>query len=1633
MHLPSAGYACIGHSRVAIHSGESSSHAEATQLLELRNAHWNLVNEAEQSPDHKLYSQSPSWRASLTAVHSELLQAISDCNDRGPLAEITLVIRSFHPGRALPCSNPTKLAAVLQPAVDQKLLSQEQVNNLTRVAAYGITAPEFRNLQGAAEDLSFGNADDPEHEKVLLDFYFAQAARGRVLIFPPSDEQALNGLPALTICPSFLVFAIGKKPRPILNLSAANDGPNQRMADLEASTAGYTTVPKVSSQIVHTYVDMVLNPEKYDITNVHDIDLALFVADASDAFYRVPIAPELVGIQCARVAGYTIVPMCCTFGWKRSAEEFSHITAAIIAAHKSGLSKVSVLSPEAQKYSTEPGASGEHAADFIIGDLPETHLQSASGHVDDFLAISRVVGNSPAGAASDLLFAITSHLGLDGVSVKKFGESSFWSSLQKVIGAWFDTDTFSVTMPRDKIQQTLDILNSKEFGSGATVFPIDKCSSLRGKLRWALLASKMGDSASLIGIEKQRNVNGSSKRFVHPARHCGESQAMATKKFHNDLIFYKKLMEACLANPAVASCSMLSLLPLDQRLNIPGQSKHLVWLSGDFSKKAQSFGVEGWHASKGYFKKYCVIYHSPSIISSFEEAARGDAKRGEAIVSSVLERFNKFCAEFVFRDFIAGRPCIVLEDNQGSVACINSGYANNIHLQAMQLVSNLRQAVDEAPMEAFYTHTENMSFFDKSSRLDTKFVNRMNADLLSMGLKPWELIECRHITDSLTEWLSTSWEQQFPLFDELLGKLESLSVTAKVAPVSLSVSSLQEERDARWQDRVQAAAHHIPHYMGSFGPMAYSTDHLSHVCSLGFCAPLSWSELRDRNAYLAQKLCYTLFDAFHGGCGATVAAINAGIFVKGGADIATDEINLFENLTGRSSLGDMTTLLCSRMPSAHIWVSCSSCKDWSSLGSGLGSKGKRGGDQFIGQFDAAAAANAKVVVIENVDGVATLDNGMALQLLGERAAEKGYNKFYSKKVVFAMHGDPEHRSRRIIVAFHASVDLKHGWQFPSPSGIRTCAGDVLLPSFLIKKEFWDDRPWYRTNKSWLRSDVGKIFTEGFKYGKDRVGSPTYPARVWHPRGLFPTVLASGNAGLVRWPKLFAMCPVRVAFATWAGSKQTSSKPPGSCIKERRPTPIECLISKGFPDSIPFPSNVAGFRFAGNAVPPAYFESLLVSVCIAMDQAGVDMVMPPKASEYSTNLAVSSIHDLQSESLLGMGTQPGAAEPQSGHHLLHRCRRKQLYNVPVTLEEIRLMSDQLDKITLGRLDPNSLKAADMGWQHWMSFCSRFKKPLFLKSETQEEAAAAAAQAQLFLTYETACFNVKAVSVAQKIWAVGVRHKVSFRPDPFSGNSLVRAVVADAVSLDEPAQQKVPITNTTLEYLVSAIDLHSRPGFTLWTGIRFAIAFLCRVSEWAWQDKYSIRWKHVVFYTLDKTNCKRRVWVNDIQDALSVTEMQVVFFNDKTAKPGESKARTFHAIPDKADSRCIVRDMARLWLISERVSEFHCFSWAADTAGVTRTLINSSLKAAAVATGIPGADVSSHSLRCTGLSRLLAAKPNPMPWELAKKFGRWKSDCALRYFWASADIAQDYAASLWDAQCYVRLRGDGELQCLQDSRS
>ena len=436
-------------------------------------------------------------------------------------------------------------------------------------------------------------------------------------------------------------------------------------------------------------------------------------------------------------------------------------------------------------------------------------------------------------------------------------------------------------------------------------------------------------------------------------------------------------------------------------------------------------------------------------------------------------------------------------------------------------------------------------------------------------------------------------------------------------PVSLTPISCCRPVDDAWQKRVIAAAMPIPDSLGSFGPMAYSVEHVH--CELPTVAgcELTWKQLRKRNDRLAQSSGYSMFDAFHGGCGGSTAAILAGIFVKAGAELAPAEIDQFEQLTGRTSLGDVRCLLAERIPNVNIWFSCSNCQDFCPLGSKKGTTGSKGGDLFTQQFVGAKAANAQVVIIENVDGVATLHDGAALRTLQQEAAKCGYSRFYSKRVVFSEHGDPEHRARRVIVAFHDSVQLDKPWQFPFATGESTCAGELLEPSYKVPARFWDSRSWYRAATTWARHAVDRIFTLGLQVWQGQAGQPSLSCAGLAPSRSVPYSACVRERRSATVAKLRAMCPLREAFNTWAHVHRTLQLTPAGCIHERRPMPSECLSAKGFPADTPFSSDSDGFRFAGNAVPPSYFKKLFLAVTDVLDRAEVPLVLPRKPDEYIT--------------------------------------------------------------------------------------------------------------------------------------------------------------------------------------------------------------------------------------------------------------------------------------------------------------------------------------------------------------------------------------------------------------------------------
>ena len=56
-----------------------------------------------------------------------------------------------------------------------------------------------------------------------------------------------------------------------------------------------------------------------------------------------------------------------------------------------------------------------------------------------------------------------------------------------------------------------------------------------------------------------------------------------------------------------------------------------------------------------------------------------------------------------------------------------------------------------------YCQTENMGIYDKSSRLDFKFIKRMNIKLAALGMPQWEEVEVSEDVKRLSQWLDDSW------------------------------------------------------------------------------------------------------------------------------------------------------------------------------------------------------------------------------------------------------------------------------------------------------------------------------------------------------------------------------------------------------------------------------------------------------------------------------------------------------------------------------------------------------------------------------------------------------------------------------------------------------------------------------------------------------------------------------------------------------------------------------------------------------------------------------------------------------------------------------------------------------------
>jgi hypothetical protein len=394
-------------------------------------------------------------------------------------------------------------------------------------------------------------------------------------------------------------------------------------------------------------------------------------------------------------------------------------------------------------------------------------------------------------------------------------------------------------------------------------------------------------------------------------------------------------------------------------------------------------------------------------------------------------------------------------------------------------------------------------------------------------------------------------------------------------------------------------------------------------------------------------------------------------------------------------------------------------------------------------------------------------------------------------------------------------------------------------------------------------------------------------------------------------------------------------------------------------------------------------------------------------------------------------QLGAAFPSRDHycHVVHasdlahgkkpKGYRKSMAFKPLQPREKGVISTQRE--VLSSEFYKSQKEIDREFDHWRYHASREGVPALLSEgdppETRQSFRDAAVN---FALLELGDHGIRGDTVAHKFWAIRKAHANRFLPDPLEDCFELAEILHRAKKLDPDSVGKLPVTIALLRVLFSMLCLANIEHRVLHALYIFAFAFGNRISEVAVHELYTICWEDLHFYLKDvEVDVLARGPTGHYID--DPDELEAIQQADKTTRRGKGVPRS-HTLNSLDHSMCVVRTLCclkrDLALIGMAKPGDPVFAWA-PSKGVTRKMAGAVLKEAAVACGIPAADVSCHSLRSGAMTAFRAAG---IPWAETKLFLRWKSDSAADlYNWPHTKLVAGKADKIFSSAPIHRLRG------------
>lgn len=299
-------------------------------------------------------------------------------------------------------------------------------------------------------------------------------------------------------------------------------------------------------------------------------------------------------------------------------------------------------------------------------------------------------------------------------------------------------------------------------------------------------------------------------------------------------------------------------------------------------------------------------------------------------------------------------------------------------------------------------------------------------------------------------------------------------------------------------------------------------------------------------------------DLFSGIGGFRVALEARGLECVFSCEIDKHAQNAYHANFGEKPAGDITTIAAKNIPRHDVLCAGFPCQPFSISGSRGGTADPRG-RLFYEIIRIMEYHKPRIVLLENVKNILTIDNGKVMKDIGEKLAEEGYHLHHH--LLNASHfGVPQARERVYFVAIRQDLPQAFRYHAPLPTHTSIYLEDILessiAPDFFVRR---DDMVF--TKNDTLLAHALKPLRVG------QVNKGGQGERIYSAKGHAITQSAYGGGVGAR-----------------TGLYQT---PEGV----RRLTINECKAVMGFPLDYKVSAGVQGYQQLGNAVVPAMIGQL----------------------------------------------------------------------------------------------------------------------------------------------------------------------------------------------------------------------------------------------------------------------------------------------------------------------------------------------------------------------------------------------------------------------------------------------------------